>query len=205
MKVNINNNNNDNDNDNNNDNNNNDNDNNNDNNNNKSNYARTSNTNYKASHQFNSNSVFKNDQNNNNSCRIMFGIISMKSYLLQLIYFVKIRLNRRVIHKQILSKVSFNHTFKALSRLKLNVRYHKKRYIRRLIELSRLYIHMLYYDYKKRVNRKLTIINRNKAIYNDNNNYKTRLVIKYIEKWGNYITKRISNRLKCSGGHRYFR
>lgn len=169
-------------------------------------YAATVNNSYRTSLQRNpiSNSNNNNDNNNTNS-RLLFGTVSMKTSWIQLINFVKIRYSSRESNKKVLAEVSKKHMSKALSRLKLFVRYHKRRYVNRLIELSRLYIHMLYYDYKKRMNRKNIIIKREKAVHDDNNDYKTRLVVKYVEKWGHFITKKISNRLKSSGGHRYFR
>ena len=135
----------------------------------------------------------------------MFGIVTIKSYLRQLIHFVKIRSDSQFVVQWIVSEVLKKHAIKVFSYLKLNVMYNKKRYINRLREFSSLYIRMLYYDYKKRINRKNSIVAREKAAIADSTNYNTRLVIKYVGKWGVYVANRISNRLNIRGGHTYLR
>jgi len=134
-----------------------------------------------------------------------FGIVVMRTFLWQLFDFSKKCSHIKKTTGDKLLHVRRGNTLKVLKQLKLLVRYNKKHYVNRLKELARLYIHMLYYDFKKKINRTIAKAKRIASAKKDDLNYNVRREVKFLGKWSCFVAAVQSNRLKCSGSHRYFR
>ena len=135
----------------------------------------------------------------------IFGEVVMRTFLWQLFDFSKKSSHVKKTTGDKLLHVRRGTMLKVLKQFKLLVRYNKKYYVNRLQELARLYIHMLYYDFKKKINRTIAKAKRIASAKKDDLNYNIRREIKFFGKWSCFVTALQSNRLKCSGSHRYFR
>ena len=135
----------------------------------------------------------------------IFGAVVMRTFLWQLFHFSKKSSYIKKTTGDKLSHVTRLTMLKVLKQLKLLVRYNKKYYVNRLKELARLYIHMLYYDFKKKINRTIAKAKRIAQAEKDELNYNIRREVKFLGKWSCFVAALQSNRLKCSGSHRYFR
>jgi hypothetical protein len=135
----------------------------------------------------------------------IFGIVVMRTFLWQLFDFSKKSCHIKKTTGDKLLHMRRGTMLKVLKQLKLLVRYNKKYYVNRLQELARLYIHMLYYDFKKKINRTIAKAKRIASAKKDDLNYNIRREVKFLGKWSCFVAALQSNRLKCSGSHRYFR
>lgn len=135
-----------------------------------------------------------------------FGIVLIRTYFWHLLDFSKSSIHTTKATNEKLAQMAHRSAAKVLKRLKQRVKFHKVHYVSRLKALARLYVHMLYHDYKKKANRlisKAKIIARVKKDELNYNNGRKQKVFKYWREC--FVSDRVSNRLKCGGSYRYFR